>query len=463
MNGEPVVGASPEHARTLMELGRRADAAALLRRLLAEDPGNSTLRAWLALCLMDDEPELALDHAERAVASDPFDPAALDALALTRWACEDHRGAYQAASSLVELVPHDAGAHALLARCAASAGRRRVAMRAAGAALRSDPGLAAAWTARSHALLSCWRPKAAEADVRRALAIDPDDPAALEMLSLVLTARGRVTEAIDAAEGLASVDPADPAALRVARHAAVSSAGFGLVLGLFAGRLVANRYDGSALGVPSEVLGIVAMVIVGLSSAAVARRIASRGHPRDAAVRLRRWTRLSYLGVALTLVGLIAVAYLRAPDPVPGPTSAMQAVTEQLPSAIEIERLASGTSEYAWELVSFTGAADAAMPCAALVLFTEQGWQVATTTCAAAGSEATTATRLRAGEQSFVVGVATTDVIEVVATGDALPGHIAMPSRGPTHPRFLLIEATAGGNVVEVRRDGSEALVEVGR
>ena len=76
MTDRPLTEGSWDRVRALIDLGRNAEAADELRRLIASDPNEPLYAAWLALCLVDEEPEQAEEEAMRAISLDPSSPLA---------------------------------------------------------------------------------------------------------------------------------------------------------------------------------------------------------------------------------------------------------------------------------------------------------------------------------------------------------------------------------------------------
>jgi Flp pilus assembly protein TadD len=462
VSDRPLTEGSWQHARALIDLGRDAEAAQELRRLIASDPDDPSYAAWLALCLVDDEPDQAEVEASRAVSLDPSSPLAFEALARARWGRGDYGGALDAATTLVELAPHDPRAFALLARCAALHGRLRPARDAADTAVQLDPNDPAVWTAKAHVALARHRVKVAELDARRALELDPQHAPALELLSYILMARGRLEESIDVAEGLSHVEPGRPEALRAAKTAAASAVLIALPLGFALGRIVALGTRSMLGAIPAVVIGVgTPIVLLRAVQRWVDRRV-ERDDPRTALRKLRRATRLAIGAFFLAFALLVGGAWVATSRADRGPGTPTEAVQAQVPAAEQRALVLSGERDRRWGLVEYTGS-PGRITCAAFANQTGRAWEVLGTACAFEQIPHTNAKELDLGDGRVVFGVASSRVVglSVDAPGVEIHGlDESLENAGPS-PFVLFFPDQSDATIHEVHEDGSRALVHL--
>ena len=460
MTDRPLTEGSWDHVRALIDLGRNAQAADELRRLIASDPNEPLYAAWLARCLVDEEPEQAEEEAMRAISLDPSSPLAFEALARARWGRGEHGRAVEAATTLTQLTPYDPRAFALLAHCAALHGRHAAAREAADAAVQMEPNDPVVWTARAHAALARNRFKSAEADARRALELDPEHAAALEVLSYILTARGRLEESIDVAEGLSHLEPGRPDALRAAQTAAASAVLIALPLGFTVGRIVAAATRPAIGPIPAVVIGVGTTIVLLRTAQRLVDRCLEQNDPRTALRKLRRATRLTiggFFGALALFFGGVGM-YERAADR--GPASPEQAVDEGVPAADQIELVTSGEWGREWALVAY--GSDDGFPCAAFTGRLDDGWRVLKTVCVHPQMTGTRAKSLPLGSGRMVLGVAASDIVELRVSG--APGAevhgIGRTVEGSNRGRFAVLLPHQGEvSIDEIHEDGSRGMV----
>jgi tetratricopeptide (TPR) repeat protein len=202
-----------DRAKTLTQIGRYADAAALFRRVVATDPDDG--RAWCELAFCEDElrrPSLSLAAADRAAALLPdqewphrLRSRALDALGRVTEATA-------AARRAVELAPDSLPSQTQLAWAASRAGLVDEAVAAGAAAVETAPDDGHAWfaLARAHVASQNWG--AAEEAFRKAVEIEPEDPWWHNNVAWVLIHQGRFEEARPWAERALAINPAHAAA-----------------------------------------------------------------------------------------------------------------------------------------------------------------------------------------------------------------------------------------------------------
>jgi len=161
-------------AMRLRAAGRRDDAEAIARRILAAAP--------------DDGPTLRLAGVMRDEAG-------------------DHAAAADRFARVVELSPGDAEAHYNLATAFLALARAEDAVAHLRRAVALEPGHAKAYSNLCSALRDCGRLGEAEEAGRRAIALAPDSATACNNLGTVLAERGRLDEAADAFRRAAALKP----------------------------------------------------------------------------------------------------------------------------------------------------------------------------------------------------------------------------------------------------------------
>ncbi|CAB4947319.1 unannotated protein [freshwater metagenome] len=219
-DADPVAGAWPdpaedaaERAAALSDVGRHADAEALLRRALATDPEDAGLQAALAHVLLAlGRSTEALEHAERTIALAPEVGYghALRSIALGT-DLRRRREAVDAAREAVRLDPEDPSCHQILAVACLRSRWWPEALDAADRAIALDPEDADAHGVRGAALMGSGRPAEAEDAYREALRLAPEDGDALHDLGLAVgvQGRGRRDEARRLLVDAARADPTD--------------------------------------------------------------------------------------------------------------------------------------------------------------------------------------------------------------------------------------------------------------
>jgi len=186
-----------EEAHGAEREGRLDAAAALLRPLVADDPGNAIFRSTLARVLRDQgKVEEALPHYRQAAASAPTDPQVWYELATALQAAGRFDESRQA---LEESLRHDPGrpdAHNALAIALAGAGRLAEARRHLDAALAVDDENAQTWNNLGNVLRDLGNGDEASAAYGRAIASDPKYPDPLNGMGALEVARGRPAAAL---------------------------------------------------------------------------------------------------------------------------------------------------------------------------------------------------------------------------------------------------------------------------
>jgi Flp pilus assembly protein TadD len=196
-------------AQSLLDLGRSAQAADLLRRVLADEPDHEPAMCLLAVAESQlGEPETALRTIDRALALAPDRHTSHRLRADILLQLGRRREAVGSAREAVRLQPNDWAAHAMLAYVLVGIGRyRRQASAAAARALALAPQQPQAFLAVAQVALARGRVGKALNVLRRALAVAPDDPELLMALAQLHYRRGRPVAALNLAGGLAASHP----------------------------------------------------------------------------------------------------------------------------------------------------------------------------------------------------------------------------------------------------------------
>lgn len=197
-------------AQSLLDLGRSAQAADILRRVLADEPDHEG-----ALCLLAvaesrlGEPVAALRTIDLALARAPSRHTGHQIRADVLLQLGRRREAVASAREAVRLEPNDWTPHAMLAHVLVGIRRyRRQATAAAARALALAPEQPQAYLVVARVALARGRTGRALNVLHRALAVAPDDPALLMALSHLHYRRGRPVAALNLAGGLAASHPA---------------------------------------------------------------------------------------------------------------------------------------------------------------------------------------------------------------------------------------------------------------
>jgi tetratricopeptide (TPR) repeat protein len=203
-----------QQARVLVELGRFAEALALLGQVISAEPQNA--EAWCLVAqarLSLDEDSGALDAAGVAASLDPTGewPHRLASIALERLEQTDR--SLWAAREAVRCGPHSWAAFARLASAAMRAGQMREARSATKQALALAPHESFVHVVAGNVALKAGETRRAQAAFRRALEIDPQNASAHDAVGafyLRQSSFGRGTKLAQAAGGFATALRADP-------------------------------------------------------------------------------------------------------------------------------------------------------------------------------------------------------------------------------------------------------------
>lgn len=230
-----MTAAGTERALVLLDRHRHAEAAAELRRVLADDPQDAVAHAILATALARggtlDE---ATREAETAVGLAPDLAFAHHTLASVLAERNRHEAAARAVEEAVRLDPKAVDTHVLLAAIRHAQGRYAEAVAAADRALALEPAHAGALNVRSMALVQLGRRDEAHAGLDAALARDPEDPLSHATRGWALLDQGERERALEHFREALRLDPGQEWARRgivealKARHAL-----YGLMLRYF--------------------------------------------------------------------------------------------------------------------------------------------------------------------------------------------------------------------------------------
>ncbi|HEX2094753.1 MAG TPA: tetratricopeptide repeat protein [Longimicrobiaceae bacterium] len=203
-----------ERARLLMDHRRHAAAAEELRRALRDEPEDSTLHAYLAICLAEDPARLdeAMQEALWATAYDPTSP--LGWYAVSQVERKRGRGdrAAEAARMALGLNPQAPVLFAEVAELLLAQERPRAALEQAEAGLALDPDHLGCLMLRGSALARLGRHAEAGEVYARALALAPEEPAVHGNAGWALLRAGEVAEAVQHFREALRLDPTvDPA------------------------------------------------------------------------------------------------------------------------------------------------------------------------------------------------------------------------------------------------------------
>ncbi|MBB3095709.1 tetratricopeptide (TPR) repeat protein [Actinoplanes campanulatus] len=321
----------------LAQVGRASAAVPVLRRLLAEDPGNVAALRALAHCLQQagryDE---MLSVAEQAAALVPADPAAHRQRAIALLQLRRTRAALDAATEARRLGPHDfindvTLAHALLA--AGGTARIVAAGAAADRARRLAPQESSVHLATGDALRRMADFRGARQAYRTALALDPESALALQRLGAVDADRGRALRSSALLSDTLRVTPHDPDVL----HTATSGARRALWLltdaatvPLVAAVVTAVVCRAQVAGTAGALLAAVPLLLGVAAAAAFLRWRWRRLAPAARTLIRRNLWRVTFAFAVLRLAAIALSGLLTVADPAPGSGSGLRAVATPL-------------------------------------------------------------------------------------------------------------------------------------
>ena len=195
-------------AGLLLLVGRLDEAKPDIERALALDPRNSDAYSLQAVvAVVENDKELALSLANKAVELDPASPAARLALSYAQQAQFKIEQARASVQKAVDLAPQNALAWARLAELEMSTGNLDRALDAAKHAAGLNPELAKTQTVLGFAYLTRFDPQAAKASFEKAIELDEADPLPRLGLGLAKIRDGDLDGGREQIEIAVSLDP----------------------------------------------------------------------------------------------------------------------------------------------------------------------------------------------------------------------------------------------------------------
>lgn len=274
------------HAEALIDLGRPAEALAVLARASALDPDAMRPHALRASSLIALERyDEAREAATAAITRAPEDSDAHRLLSLAQLRTGMQKPAMQTALQAVALDPDEALNYVMLAETLQATRDEAGALAAARHAIELEPHGWYGHDLEGRMLLDHDEPARAEQAFRRALALDPENEGVLNNLSLALAIQGRREESVAGMEAATRIDPADELVRRntliLARRHWAWVRGIGMAFA------VAGVIGGVVLCLTGEpAAGLVLMLAQGLIAAALIElgiRLAARRVPAPTA------------------------------------------------------------------------------------------------------------------------------------------------------------------------------------
>jgi tetratricopeptide (TPR) repeat protein len=195
-------------ATALIEVRRFADAAGLVQRIIASEPGSAQPRCLLAQCRLGlDDPAGALEAASGAVSVSPEGEWGhrLRSIALLR--LNRKKEALAAARQAVTLAPRQSSAYLVLTDAELANRHLDEARRAAETARELAPDSAGGHNAVGLVALRLRRFRNAEESFRTALGRDPEHAQAMNNLGVALLRQGRKPQAIHYFAEASRLDP----------------------------------------------------------------------------------------------------------------------------------------------------------------------------------------------------------------------------------------------------------------
>ncbi|GAB3636486.1 hypothetical protein GCM10027422_20760 [Hymenobacter arcticus] len=196
-------------AQLLMQQSRPEQAASELRRHLTRDPHEPVAHALLAVCLLDDEPQLptAQQEAELAIHLAPEYDFAFYALALVQHRQHRLKEAMAAINQALALDPTDANYHHLLGSLRLQSGQLPAALQAARTGLSFDSEHAGLHSLEARTLARQGRGAAASAAARAALGHGAESSSVQAQAGWVALETNRPAEALENFREALRLDP----------------------------------------------------------------------------------------------------------------------------------------------------------------------------------------------------------------------------------------------------------------
>jgi len=213
-----------KRAEALREIGRAADAIAILSRVVSESPANAQALCQLAQCYNATRDHYSmLTAADRAAAANPQSEWAHRLRSLALHNRGRHPEAVAAARRSIELAPNAWRPHMILADAvlvSPHAADKRIAYEAALRALQIAPQAADAHVTMGRVLLNIGEHGHARAYFTNALALDPTNAAAHTNLAVTQLRSGKI---VAAGRGFGAVAAANPTEDMYARNVGASA------------------------------------------------------------------------------------------------------------------------------------------------------------------------------------------------------------------------------------------------
>ncbi len=204
-----------QRASALLEMGRPAEAAALLRQALAQDPGRWRAAVLLSAAeLRQGNNDAAVAAAQQAVSLAPQQEWAYRTLALAYARSKRGEEARQAATTAVQLAPRQYQGYVVLVAALLQVRDRAGAHKAAEQAIALNPESATPFIQMSTAAYSAEDWELMELACRNALAREPENVIALNNLGCALLRLHRGPEAVPVYERAARLDPSNESVRR---------------------------------------------------------------------------------------------------------------------------------------------------------------------------------------------------------------------------------------------------------
>ena len=206
----PVRVDAEQKASALLQMGRPAEAAVMLRQALAHDPGRWRAAALLSTAeLHQGNNEAAVAAARQAVALGPQQEWAYRVLSVAYTRSKRGDEARQAATTAVHLAPRQYQGYVVLVAALLQVRDRAGARKAAEQAIALNPESAAPFIQMSTAAYSAEDWELMEFACMNALAREPENVIALNNLGCALLRQHRGEEAVAVYERAARLDPSN--------------------------------------------------------------------------------------------------------------------------------------------------------------------------------------------------------------------------------------------------------------
>ena len=226
MSGDLAVG------QALLDAGQAGRAVEHARRALASDPGSAEAHELLLAALVEArEFDAAVKASGPALAAAPDSAQAHHLTGIALYSLHKYNQAEQHFRTCLEHEPDHPGAHAVLAKTLAHRKNNLDALLHAQRAIELDPTWSFGHRAAGDVAVEAKEWAAAESHYRRALTLDPEDSLSHTNLGYVLMQQGRKDEALDASVNAARLDPTNEIATgNILRMGRAAQAGLGIAI-----------------------------------------------------------------------------------------------------------------------------------------------------------------------------------------------------------------------------------------